>query len=141
MADEARITSGLSIRKGGLEYQSRPSSFLADVTGTKGPVPGAFTASLDGTDVDLSELDQPGLCRMMNLDDTNYVQVGIWEPDTSLFYPLMELLPGETFPLRLARDLGQQFEGTGTGTGITNATLRVKAFGAACVVIVEAFES
>lgn len=140
MANEATVTSNLRIVAGNINYQSQPTSFRATVTGRKGPTPGAIAVSTAGTDVDLSELTTPGLCRIQNLDTTNYVQVGIWEPDTSKYYPIMELLAGESYVFRLSRDVGEQYAGTGTGTDTPNNTLRLKAFGAACNVVVEAFE-
>ena len=140
MASEATIRCTLQIRKGNLNYYSQPSGFNATVTGTKGPTPGAITVSTEGTDVDLSELTTPGLCRLMNLDSTNSVKYGIWEPETSTFYPLGMILPGESFILRLATDLGQQyFTGTGTTGPVNN--LRFQAENASCNVLVEAFEN
>lgn len=147
MSNEARIRSGLQILKRNatgdrtlLDYQARPESFAADVTGTKGPVPGAITCTTAGTDISFSELTTPGLCRIMNLDSNNYVEVGIWEPTGSIFYPLMELLPGESYVIRLSRNLQEQYAGTGTGTTAPTNTVRVKANAASCVVLVEAFE-
>lgn len=143
MADEATLTVSLRIAKGNLIYQSFPQAFTADMTGTKGPTPGAITATTVGTLVDLSQLTQPGLCRLMNLDASNYVTVGMYDPQTLKFYPLLELLPGETFPLRLSRDLAEEY-GTSPGTGTTgqaNNRLMVRANAASCVVLVEAFES
>lgn len=147
MANEARIQSGLQIQKRNtagdvivLDYMARPAGFTATVTGTKGPTPGAITCTTAGTDVDLSELTTPGLCRIMNQDPTNYVEIGIWEPTGSIFYPLMELLPGESFVFRLSRNVLEQYSGTGTGTTGPTNTLRIKANGASCVVLFEAFE-
>jgi hypothetical protein len=140
MANEARVTCSLYVRRGSLFYQSQPSSFQADVSTTKGPSPGAITVSTDGTDVDLSQLVTPGLCRLMNLDDNNYVQYGIWDPTPGIFYPLGELLPGEFTVLRLSRNLGEEYTGVGTGTTAPVNSLRIKADTAACVVLVEAFE-
>ena len=139
MADEAQVRSSLQIVEGKVDYRSQPTVFLANVAaGTKGPTPGALTATVAGIDVSLTELTTPGLCRIMNLDGTNFVEVGIW--DGSTFYPLMDLLAGETFVIRLSAALGQEF-GTGTGTtgGPVN-TLRIKADTASCDVLVEAFE-
>lgn len=140
MASEATIRSSLQIVAGNIEYQSRPAAFVATVTGRKGPVPGAIQATTDGISVDFSQLDTPALCRIQNLDLTNYVTVGIWEPDTSKFYPLMELLPGESYVFRLSRDIGEQYAGTGTGTDTPNNAVRIKANTSACNVLVEAFE-
>lgn len=141
MANEATVRASLQVRKGNLYYQSNPSSFRADVSGAKGPTPGAFTASTDGTDVDLSELDTPGLCRVMNLDDTHACLLGRWDPDTSRFYPVVKLLPGESYVLRLAEDVLDEYAGTGTGTTATASTLRVKAVSRPVVALVEAFEA
>lgn len=138
MSNEAQIRCSLSIRTGSIHYASQPTAFTADVAGRKGPAPGAFTVSTAGTDADLSELTAPGLCRIQNLDATNYVTFGIWEPDASLFYPLGELLPGETYVLRLSRDLGEQYTSV-TGTGVANNKLRFKADTASVVVLLEAF--
>lgn len=140
MADEATIRASLQIDSGNLSYSSKPTAFQADVAGSKGPVPGAITVSVDGTDVDLSELTTPGLCRIMNLDDTNYVTVGIYDTSATEFYPLLELLPGETFVFRLSRVVGLEVEAPGTGTYAGATSMRVRANTAPCNVLVEAFE-
>ena len=140
MSREANITSSLQITKGNLTYQSLPPGFSADVAGAKGPTPGSVSVSTDGTDVDFSQLTTPGLCRIMNQDASNFVTYGTWDPDDSTFRPLGELKPGESFILRLSRQLGQ-VQGVGVGTvEPTNNTLRLKADTAACNVLVEAFE-
>lgn len=141
MANEATIRNSLQIVKGELNYQSKPTSFLADVSmasGVKGPTPGNILAALAGTDVDLSALGTPGLCRIQNLDATNYVTYGIWNGVD--LYPLGELLAGEVTIFRLARDIEEEY-GTGTGTtGTAINKLRFRANTAACNVLVEAFE-
>lgn len=145
MSNEATINAGLQIKVGEIDYQSRPTSFKGNVTGAKGPVPGAITVTIAGTDIDFSQLVLPGYCRIQNLDTTNVVHYGIWDPTIQRFYPLGELLPGETYPLRLSRYLSDAF-GTGTGTigpdvpGDDNCRLRFKADIASCNVLVEAFE-
>jgi hypothetical protein len=141
MAREAQIQASLSIRTANNLYQSQPSSFQADVDGDMGPTPGAITVSTDGTDVDLSELDHPGLCWIYNLDPDNYVKVGRFDPDTNRFYPLMRVLPGECYVIRLDEDVQDEYLGTGTGTLATASTLRIKANNAAAKVRVEAFEA
>jgi hypothetical protein len=139
VADEATITSQLVIRKGHITYQSQPAGFTADVDGTNGPTPGAVTATVAGTVVSLAQLDNPGLCRVMNIDATNFVTVGV--DDGLRFFPLMELLPGESYVFRLSRYLNEEFTDTGTGTNSDVNYLMVKADTASCVVVVEAFES
>lgn len=123
MANEARISFSLSITKGNLEY-TKAGNFQADVTGTKGPVPGALAISTSGVTIDFSELSTPGLVVFKNLDDTNFVEVGAYVSTT--FYPLFELLPGESYLLRLSRNLG---------------TLRARANTAAINLSIEAFEA
>jgi len=129
MANEARVTSGINISKGYLVYDAKPASFVAAVAGVKGPTPGQLAVSTSGTDVSFAQLASPGgLCRLMNLDATNYVTYGIWTGAT--FCQLGELLPGESYVLRLSRGLG---DGAGH-------TLRLKANAAACNCLVEAFD-
>lgn len=137
MANEANIRTSLQIRKGNVVYQSQPTGFAADITGTaKGPTPGAISVAVTGTNVDLSQLTTPGLCRIQNLDETNYITVGIY--DGVSFFPLMELLPDESFVIRLFRFIGDEYVGTGTPADVNY--LRIKADTAACVALVEAFE-
>lgn len=149
MANEARILSSLTLRKVSngrvvLEYQNRPATFIADVDGAKGPTPGAFAVSIYGTDCDLSELTQPGLAVFKNLDDTNWVEYGIRDPETLKFYPLGALLPGEEYVIRLSPNLYEEYPEVGTGTGTSGAgtnTLRFRANYAGVNVSVEAFEA
>lgn len=154
MADEARIISSLQIQKRAtdgtiiLDYLSRPGAFTADVAGTKGPVPGAIKVSRNGTTVTFSELTTPGLCRLMNLDSTYMVEWGVWNPQNTEFYPVGEILPGESYVFRLSRNLREEYTspGTGTGTGAAgSAEFRLKAEWAAGTggvnVAIEAFEA
>jgi hypothetical protein len=69
------------------------------------------------------------------------VIVGIW--DGTEFYPMMDLLPGEFYLIRLSRYLGRSFDnGVGTGTYDSGTySLMVKGEGADCVCSVEAFEA
>lgn len=143
MANEATVRSMLQIKKTSgsitqIEYTSSPSTFQADVTGTKGPSPGAVTVTTSGTNIDLTELTTPGLCRISNQDATNYVEVGVKDASTSVFYPLMELLPGESYVIRLSRNVGEEYYST-TGTDTGNS-IHCKANTASVVVLIEAFE-
>lgn len=143
MANEAIVSSSLTIRKGSLDYRSQPSQFTATVSGTIGPTPGAITVNASGgVSVDLSQLTTPSLCRIQNLDTSNVIDVGVWDPETTKFYPLLELLPGESFALRLSRNLGEESGGSGTGTsGATTNRLRLRSNIGSCVALVEAFEA
>lgn len=138
MSNEATVQSTLAIRSGNLNYQSQPTSFRADVAGAKGPTPGAIAVTVLGTSVSLAELTTPGLCRIMNLDATNYVEWGPYDPTSNTFFPVGELLPGESYIFRLYRLIGE--EAVGTGTAFGNTILRLRAVGATCNVLVEAFE-
>jgi hypothetical protein len=136
MANELRVQSSITLRKGNVNYQSANNAFIADVVTPipKSQVPGALTCTTGGTTVDLSELTAlGGICRITNVDPTNFVEYGIW--DGATFYPLGELLPGEFYVFRLSRNLltGE------SGTASVNS-LRIRADTAACVVIVEAFD-
>ena len=138
MANEANYRCELNIFKGNLNFRSNPNDFSEDVVVGKGPSPGAVTISTAGTVVNLSELDSPGLVRIINLDDTNFVEFGIY--DGSSFWPLGEVLAGRGCLFRFSRNLGNQF-GAGTGTVGPIGSFMVKADTAACDVIIEAFES
>jgi len=144
MADEARIQNSLFLKTGGLEYQSRPTAFTLDVSTGAGPTPGLINVSVSGTDLDLSQLTTPGLAVFQNLDLTNYVTLGPYEPDTDFFYPFIELPPAETnegkpFVMLLSRFLKRELTGTGTLVGY-NSTIRLVAKTATCKVKVEVFE-
>lgn len=146
MSGEAQVRASLQILKktGEVEqinYQSKPTVFKADVAGTKGPSPGAVTVTVEGTDVDFGELTTPALCRIQNQDATNFLEYGVWDPEGDTFYPLGEILPGESYVLRLSRYLQQEF-GTGTGTtGAETNRLRLRADTASVNANVEAFEA
>lgn len=147
MANEARITVGLSILKRSgsitqLNYNPPMSVVTATVTGTKGPTPGALTIPTGGKVIPLNELVTPGLCVLRNLDDTNYVEYGMLLTETGDFIPLGEILPGESYVLRFSRNAREAYEETGTGTtGTSGAAFFMKANTADVNVSVEAFEA
>lgn len=130
MSNEAEIRTTLTIVKGNLEYLNRPSTFSADIATANGPSPGVVSVGTGatGTQIVLSALSTPALTRIMNIDDTNFVEMGTWDGVT--FQPLLELLPGESYIIRLSRnvqDSGDQ--------------LRAKADTAAVNLLVEAFDA
>lgn len=133
MSNEATIHTSLQISNStsGFKYRSYPTGYNDDVTGSKGPTPGAIACSTGGTDVDLSELTTPGWCRIENLDPTNYITVGIWDGLT--FHEFGEVGPNEFWVIKLSRLVG---DAVGTDYG----NLRIKADTATCNVLVEAFE-
>lgn len=138
MANEANIQSSLRIRKDNISYSSEPSSFRADVGEGTGPVPGELIVTHAGEDVDLSSITTPGLCRVQNRSTTEFVLLGIH--DGSNFFPMLELLPGESYVMRLYRELGVEFTGTGTGTPSDINNLHLKVTGSTTArVLVEVF--
>lgn len=145
MANEATITSSLQIKSPGtggrnaLDYQSRPSTFRANVTTPRGPTPGLVQALITGTDVSFAALTTPGLMRIANLDPTNFVRWGIYEPSINRFIPVGRLKPLESYVFRLDGTFGNEY-GAGTGTTGSGAVFRLKADTAACDVLCECFE-
>lgn len=171
MSKEATIQSSVTLRinsSTGLvlqDYQSRPQTFTADVSMVGGPTPGEFLASKNGTQVVLTALVQPGLCRFQNLgvdvngaslfgtvndqyNWTNYEEMGVFIPfgtvipPQGLFIPMLEALPGESYAFRLSRFLTSEFGGTEPGTGAEGGGVQlwVKSIGTASKALVEAFE-
>ena len=148
MADEAQVRASLSIRKTSgaktlIDYRSSPSAFNSDVTGTKGPTPGALTIPTGGKVVSFAELDTPGWCILHNEDATNYVEWGVYDPDTDRFYPVGEIGPGESAgPFKFSRNFREDYIGTGTGTSSEGGNqFFMKADTADVVVSVEALEA
>lgn len=143
MADEIIITSGISARKGNVNYVSQNNRFTSTVAAAvaKGPCPGAITVAADGTDVDLSQLTAPGWGRIENIgaDGGNDFDWGVWDPEGSQFVIVGRLSPGESVTIRLAPDFGSDYGATGTGAR-TNR-LRLKGIGGAAVAFCGFFES
>lgn len=140
MANEAVVVSSLTIAKDNLRVKSFPDTFRTTVLGAKGPCPGAFTASTEGTIVDLSQLANPGLYVIRNLDLVNFVELGIW--DGFEFYPLNEIQAGEMYAGRFSRNLSQSYIGTGPGTNPDGTvSIMVRANGDNCDVSIEGYEA
>jgi len=146
MSSEATISSSLTITVGNYRYQSLPGSFAADVSaaGAAGPTPGSVLASLTGTTVSLANItNKGGLCRIQNTDLTNFIEVGVYDTSLTEFIPILELLPGESFIMRLSRFIGQH-AGAGTGTTGSDVSLVIRvdptqATGTTALALVEAF--
>jgi hypothetical protein len=108
MSSEITVISGLTVRKGSLQYVGQPQSFQADMLGKIGPAVGAIQVSTAGTDVSLSQLTMlGGWCRIRNLEvdvgtgtvTNNWVFGG--PKSGGVLVPFFWLLPGEDFVLRL----------------------------------------
>lgn len=148
MGNEATITVGLVINKTGLQVLPFSLSFQADVIGTKGPSPGSIEVSVTGTNVSFAALAVPGWGfiyhqgRADGVEATtdNYVDYGSWDGTASLFRPLFRLYPGQAVPVQFSPDLGEELPGTGT-LGTEDNPLRFRAHGAACNILIAAFEA
>ena len=124
MANEILMSSQLSVRKGNLNDR-RSKSFGATLSGSRGGAPGLLRATTAGTTVDLSSLESIGIAWLENIDPTYDVMFGVYDPDTTVFYPVLQLKPGEGFPVRLSPYLGEQLS-AGTGTATANNTVQVR---------------
>jgi hypothetical protein len=148
MSNEASIQVGLRISKndanGVLTYASiGPNGFTANVTGTKGPVPGAITASIYGTDVDFSQLTVPSWCEVYCMGPRYGFDLGIFDPNPGRFYPMMTLYPGEKTVFRISDLLGEYPGGSGSGTGTIDSDavrIRARGRGGAALAYIGAFE-
>lgn len=141
MANEIRVRAGLFIEGDTLKFRSHPTEFQADLTNEKGPTPGAIAIAESGTDIDLSQLTDPGWAEFHNISAAGIViHIGSW--DGTEFYPVFELAPGEFSVLKVSQFLSRSF-GTGTGTGTFDTgdyNLRAKSVGGAGKLDVAVFD-
>lgn len=139
MANEITFNFNLTIRKDNLNT-SRRASFRPNFDGSTGPTPGAVTVTTAGIDISLANLNTlGGVCIITNLDETNKISYGIYNPDENRFRPIGDVLAGESWPFRISSDLGEEFL-TGTGSDLGNATLHLRAANAACEAVVEVWD-
>lgn len=143
MSNEATVQGALYITdNANLVWKSPEVTFRGDITGKVGPAPGAVTIATSGTDIDLSQFTQPAYGWVKNLDTVNYFDIGIWDPETLLFYPLTEVQAGEFYPFRLSRNLKGEWGTGGAGTSGPNTNrLRALAHGGPCVGVFCIFEN
>lgn len=138
MADEIRVTTQLNVTNSPVNETRSDVSIITQVT--KGAhSPGEVTVATTGTDISLSQVGIPGVCRVKNLDTTNFVEIGVKEPSTGFFYPMLEVGPGEGYVFKLSRNIRQEYTGTGTGTSAGTNTMHAKANTGACRVVFDIF--
>lgn len=104
MSNEILINSTIQVKNGNLWYPATSGSLQADMANVGGPTPGSIVVATTstGTKIEVAaELTQPGWIRLQNLDDTNFVEWGIFD---SSFLPVGELLPGEHCIFRISRN-------------------------------------
>lgn len=140
MSNEATVRTGMQIIVGGLTYRPPTAAFNVNVSAAKGPTPGLVVVPILGVNVDFSELTVPGLCRIINYDTTNFVTYGLGDSVTNEFYPLGEIGPGESYIIKLSRNLSIDQDELTTGTGSGVKAFRLVADSAPCNCSVEAFE-
>lgn len=139
MSNEIQIRSSMTVVNGSLRYGSQPNAFSADMLGKRGMIPGGLRAPTTGVTIDLSTLESVGMAHIANVGETYSVMIGIYDPDTTVFYPFLDLLPGESYVVRLSAFIGEQLT-TGTGTGAVNNIVQARGIGGEADVIVNAFE-
>jgi hypothetical protein len=144
MAAEIQVRVSLSINKGNISYgPTRPNAFAADFLGNSGPTPGMVVIATSITVINLANLaTMGGWCRIENYDQTNFVIIGAYDADAAVFYPVLDLLPGESIVVRLSRFLTKELTpSAGTGSvDIVASSLAAKADIAPCNLLVEAFD-
>lgn len=141
MSREISVRSSITIRSGNLVYQSPGKSlFTSDLNANKGPCPGMVTIPVGGISITFPYLTTPGQVVICNLDTANFVEYGIKDPGSGKFYPLGEVLAGESYVFRFSRNLLENYTNTGTGTTGDVNYLWLKADTAPCDVIIDAFE-
>jgi len=122
MANEIKVNTGIQIAVGNYKEQTSPTSFNADMSaaGAAGPTPGSVLATLNGATIDLSKITvKGGIAWFRNTDLTNFIELCMYDADGPKFYPFADILPGEHYPLRLARNYATEY-GAGTGTSGSN---------------------
>lgn len=161
MAGEINVSGNLTVNKRDASTtQLQPvisktyqGQFRADMTGQKGPTPGALAVTAlggGGTQVNFTALTTPGFCWVEHqgrVDGSasqsgDYIMMGMYDPVTRKFYPMLEWLPGMRLPLLLSRHLQETFLGPGTGSAGLGEVARMMliSYPVAQVLNVEAFE-
>jgi len=100
MADELTVTTGWAYSKNGRDRQLIGTANQYDVSGN--PVLENVQSIGFATHeaIEVGEVATPGFFYAKNLDDENFVEIGI--DDSGSFVPFVKLLPGETAQLFLS---------------------------------------
>ena len=130
MADEIRVTCGLSLKLDGLDFRwPFPGAFLDDLASGKGPTPGYLDIPTTGRQIYFTELTNPHWCIFGNLEAStgNSFEIGVYDSTEREFYPLFRLDPGQFMVAPLTHNLGEEYSGSGTGTTEPRHYLHVRA--------------
>jgi len=100
MSDEITVSTSLLCKNGNYNFDRRINSVSADQSaiGANGGVQDIGTGSHEA--VAVGDVSTPGWAIFRNLDDTNFVEIGIDVGAT--FYPIAKILPGEPAAFRLS---------------------------------------
>lgn len=105
MANEISIKASLDVVKGYLSH-NRQVSFKADIATAK-PNVAAGSQAIGTSPEAITYGDVTSttgaVAWFRNLDDTNYVEIGAFV--NPIFYPIIRLLPGEAYPIRIGSSL------------------------------------
>lgn len=104
MASEIQVTTNFKVSNGSLKFTWSPGTQSITQTNARGGQPGTITVATDvATLIDTGDLTSPGVALFVNLDSSNFVQIGLDDDGnpTAGFLPFMKLKPGEGFVLRL----------------------------------------
>lgn len=99
MSAEIQFNWQMTVTNGGVASQKTPSqqSITQNAQGRAGNVYTVPTTSA-GTALGIGNLGNLGVAWFTNLDPTNYFEIGVQVAGT--FYPVVRILPGESFPFR-----------------------------------------
>lgn len=99
------VSVGLTVRNptatGILANENIPSRVLSITQNTAAPASVGGTQSVGTSEeaLDIAGLTTLGIAWFENMDDTNFVQIGV--KPSATFYPLLDVRAGEAFPVRL----------------------------------------
>ncbi len=99
MADEVSLSYTLNLNNNNLTYFAS-ESFSADQASLGGPSNGVQNIGTSSEAVGITDVTNLGFGKFKNLDQVNFVEVGIEVAAT--FYPFVKLLAGESCVLRLS---------------------------------------
>jgi hypothetical protein len=109
MADELTIETNWRYLKGNDEIPAKQIRNTVTVAGTI-RLSKIFAIATSETEIDISDVADPGWARLRNLDATNYLQIG---PATTVY--MLVLKAGEAILIRLDPGLASLFCKANTG--------------------------
>tara|TARA_Y100000034_G_scaffold108200_1_gene138392 strand:- start:107 stop:484 length:378 start_codon:yes stop_codon:yes gene_type:complete len=108
MADELTYQFQTALSNGSLKDNHASNSISVDQTTARliRNVQAIGTADA-GEALALGDVGTPGFACLINLDDTNFVEVGVFSTPT--FYPTLKLKPGEQQLIRFSGDISAPY--------------------------------